>query len=122
METKCQKCGAPANTDQAFCSKCGAVIGMSDTEQKRGDDWNLAATMVGQKLPPPSSAAANPTVMRPAYTGSPAPTPPAQTPQWTPPPPPARTSNAMLLAIIGFVAVLLIGGLLILLFYLNSQG
>jgi len=38
------------------------------------------------------------------------------------PPQPARGSNATLLAVIGFVGVLIIGGLLILLFYLNSQG
>jgi hypothetical protein len=36
---------------------------------------------------------------------------------------PARKgSNAVLLALIGFVAVPLVGGLLILLLYLNSQG
>jgi hypothetical protein len=120
MEMRCQKCGSAVTADQAFCSKCGAVVGMSDAGQNQGDDWNLAATMVGKKLPPrptSSAAAAQPArasahAAQPAYT----PAPDAVTPQ------PARGSNATLLAVIGFVVVLIIGGLLILLFYLNSQG
>ncbi|MBC7932014.1 MAG: zinc ribbon domain-containing protein [Rubrivivax sp.] len=125
---RCQKCSASVNADQAFCSKCGAVVGMSDTDQKGGDEWNMAATMVGKKMPIPESS--RPTVVRQAPPADiPRPTPPPQeayTPSPQPPTPmpqPARSSsNAMLLAIIGLVAVLLIGGLLALLFYLNSQG
>lgn len=128
MEMRCQKCNASVNADQAFCSKCGAVVGMSDTDQKGGDEWNMAATMVGKKMPIPESS--RPTVVRQAPpVDAPRPAPPPQqayTPSPQPPTPmpqPARSSsNAMLLAIIGLVAVLLIGGLLALLFWLNSQG
>lgn len=128
MEMRCQKCNAPVNADQAFCSKCGAVVGMSDTAQK-GDEWNMAATMVGKKIPIPESS--RPSVVKqspPADAPRPAPPPqhaytPAPQQPPTPQPQPARSSsNAMLLAVIGLVAVLLIGGLLALLFYLNSQG
>ncbi len=112
METSCQKCGAALAADQAFCSKCGAVVGMGDAGQNPATEWNLAATMVGKKMPPtppprptPSSAAAH----TPAGEVSAQPTP-------------ARGFSPTLLAVIGFVVVLLIGGLLILLFYLNSHG
>lgn len=112
METSCQKCGAALAADQAFCSKCGAVVGMGDAGQNPATEWNLAATMVGKKMPPtppprptPSSAAAR----TPADEVSAQPTP-------------ARGFSPTLLAVIGFVVVLLIGGLLILLFYLNSHG
>lgn len=126
MEMRCQKCNASVNADQAFCSKCGAVVGMSDTSQKSGGEWDMAATMVGKKMPPPESS--RPTVVRQAPSFENArPAPPPQqaytpTPQPpTPAPQPARSgSNAMLLAIIGLVAVLLIGCLLGLLFWLNS--
>ncbi|HYH86436.1 MAG TPA: zinc ribbon domain-containing protein [Pyrinomonadaceae bacterium] len=129
MEMRCQKCGASVNADQAFCSKCGAVVGMSDTAQK-GDEWDMAATMVGKKMPIPESS--KPTVVRKAMPDSPRPTPPPQQ-AYTPSQPPQQPqqpyqqpassgSNAMLLAVVGLVAVLLIGALLALLFYLNSQG
>ena len=127
MEMRCQKCGSSVNADQAFCSKCGAVVGMSDTAQKGGDEWNMAATMVGKKMPLPE--ASRPSAVRPSPQPENAQPPPpprqsyAPSPQPSVPmPAPARSSNAMLLAIIGLVAVLLIGGLLALLFYLNSQG
>jgi hypothetical protein len=133
MEMRCQKCDALVSADQAFCSKCGAVVGMSDTAQKEGDEWNMAATMVGKKMPipqppRPTPESSRPTAVRQTPTPDNArPAPPPQhayTPSQQPPTPtPARSgSNAMLLAIIGLVAVLLIGGLLALLFYLNSQG
>jgi hypothetical protein len=129
MEMRCQKCGSSVNADQAFCSKCGAVVGMSDTAQQSGDEWNMAATMVGKKMPLPESS--RPAVVRQSVPDAPRPAPPPQQ-QYTPsqpqqPPPYAQpaassNSNAMLLAVIGLVAVLLIGALLALLFYLNSQG
>src|SRR5689334_22654445 len=63
MQTTCHKCGNPVSADQAFCSKCGAVVGMSDTAQG-GEEWNMAATMVGKSLPTtparPSAAAPQP--------------------------------------------------------------
>lgn len=119
METSCQKCGAALAADQAFCSKCGAVVGMGDAGQNQGGDWNLAATMVGKKLPTaprptPSGAAA-----QPARSSAAARTPSEEASAQTTP---ARGFSPTLLAVIGFVVVLVIGGLLILLFYMNSQG
>jgi len=108
METRCQKCGATVNADQAFCPRCGAVVGMSGAAPRRDQGWDMAATVVGQQLPP--TARPRPSAERPAHAAhagdAPAP----------------KSGNAVLLAVIGFVAVLLIGGLLILLLYLNSQG
>ena len=109
METRCQKCGAGVGADQAFCPRCGAVVGMSGAAAPRRDEgWDMAATMVGQQLPP-ASARPRAAAERPAHA-TPAPTPAP------------KRGNAVLLAVIGFVAVLLIGGLLLLLLYLNSQG
>ncbi|PYT02259.1 MAG: hypothetical protein DMF65_07000 [Acidobacteria bacterium] len=132
MELKCQKCGASVTSDQAFCPKCGAVVGMSDAAQNRGGEWDMAATMVGKQMPttppprpstPPSRPASRPSTAAAAATParSSADAPAHSTPSRAPEPA-RRGSNTVLLAIIGFVAVLLIGGLLILLFYLNSQG
>ena len=122
MELQCQKCGASVPSDQAFCPRCGAVVGMSDTSQESGGEWNMAATMVGKKLPttPPPRPAPRPTAPtpQPTYQNAPA-TYPAQP---APVQQPARGSNTVLLAVVGFVAVLLIGGLLVLLLYLNMQG
>jgi len=120
METSCQKCGAALTADQAFCSKCGAVVGMGDAGQNQGGDWNLAATMVGKKLPanktphPTSSGAAAQPARSSAAPRTPAAGGAAQ-------PAPSRGVSPTLLAVIGFVVVLVIGGLLILLFYMNSH-
>src|SRR5437763_8546475 len=129
MELKCQKCDASVNADQAFCPKCGAVVGMSDAAQNRGGEWDMAATMVGKQMPttPPPRPSTPP---KPAPRPSAAAAKPARSSSHAPAhstpshvPEPARSgSNTVLLAVIGFVAVLLIGGLLIFLFYLNSQG
>jgi hypothetical protein len=111
METRCQKCDGPVSAEEAFCPRCGAVQGMADAGASRGEGWDLAATVVGQQLPtapPPRPSAAQAT--RAANQTEAA---SAQV---------ARRGNTVLLAVIGFVAVLLIGGLLILLLYLNSQG
>lgn len=122
MELQCQKCGASVSSDQAFCPRCGAVVGMADTSQESGGEWNMAATMVGKKLPttPPPRPAPRPTpqTSQPSYPSAPAPYPsqPAPVEQT------ARGSNTVLLAVIGFVAVLIIGGLLILLLYMSMQG
>lgn len=128
MQQSCQKCGAEVNPEQAFCSKCGAVVGMGDADaRKGGDEWDMASTFVSKK---PGAAPAH----RPGATGErarsvsaersanpPAPAAP-QAPTPAPAPVPARGGNTMLYALIGFVAVLIAGGLLILLFYLNSRG
>ena len=107
METRCQKCGEAVVAGQAFCPKCGAVVGMSDAAApRRGEGWDMAATVVGQQLPP---SRPRPSTERPSHAAQGAPAP-------------VKGGNAVLLAVIGFVAVLLIGGLLILLLYLNSQG
>ncbi|MDT5158785.1 MAG: hypothetical protein QOC99_3560 [Acidobacteriota bacterium] len=115
METRCQKCGASGSADQAFCSKCGAVVGMSDAGQRHGEGWDLAATVVGQKLPPMSQPTRSPAAAEATHAAR---TDAAQVQI----PQAARGGNTILLVVIGFVAVLLIGGLLILLLYLNSQG
>jgi hypothetical protein len=109
METRCQKCGAVLGADQAFCPKCGAVVGMSDAAPRRGEGWDMAATMVGQQLPPPATRP-RPSAERASLAAQ------------TPAAPAPKGGNAVLLAVIGFVAVLAIGGLVVLLLYLNSQG
>jgi hypothetical protein len=121
MEQTCQKCGATVNAEQAFCSKCGAVVGMSEATRRGGDEWDMASTFVSRKsgtapLPqrPPATAESElPTALDapgPAHTDAPA-TGPAR-----------GGNNTMVYAVVGFVVVLLVGGLLILLFYLNSKG
>lgn len=125
MQQTCQKCGAEVNPEQAFCSKCGAVVGMGDAgARKGGDEWDMASTFVSKK---PGTAPLH----RPGATGErarpvtadraappAAPAPATTTPATTP----ARGKNTMLFALIGFVAVLIVGVLLILLFYMNSKG
>ncbi len=106
METRCQKCGAAVGAEQAFCPKCGAVVGMSGAAPRRDEGWDMAATVVGQQ--PPATARPRPSAERAALPAQPAPA--------------RKGGNTVLLAVIGFVAVLAIGGLLILLLYLNSQG
>ena len=106
MEQRCQKCGAAVAAEQAFCPACGAVIGMNLGTTQAGGGWDLASTLVGKQVPsaPPRASAE-----RRAH----------QTRPEAPPPPAPRKSNALLLAVIGFVAVLLIGGLVVLLLYLK---
>jgi hypothetical protein len=107
MEQRCQKCGESVGAEQAFCPACGAVIGMNLGSTQVGGGWDMASTMVGKKVPttPPRSSAerrAHPT-----------------RPEAPPPPPAPRKSNTVLLAVIGFLAVLLVGGLVI---YLLTRG
>ena len=110
MESRCQKCGAGLAADQAFCPKCGAVVGMSGADaQSRDEGWDMASTMMAQQSPP--SAPRRPTAERAAQAAR----PDAEAA------PPAPRGNSVLLAVIGFVAVLLVG-LLVLLLYLNAQG
>ena len=121
METRCQKCGAPVGGEQAFCPRCGAVVGMADAGASRDEGWDMAATMVGQKLPPAPTPAPTPRHAQPQ------PQPPQPSPAGHPAgvsaqAPAARGGYTVLLAVIGFVAVLLIVGLALLLLYLNSQG
>src|SRR5215216_1669348 len=112
MEKRCQKCDSPVGAEQAFCATCGAVIGMNLGTTQAGGGWDLASTVVGpQSSTPPQRS----TGERRASPTRP------EAPQPQPAPAP-RKSNSVLLAIIGFVAVLLIGGLVVLLLYLNSQG
>jgi hypothetical protein len=111
MEKRCQKCDSPVGAEQAFCATCGAVIGMNLGKTQSGGGWDLASTVVGQ--PHPSKSPRASAERRAQQTR----------PEAAPPPTPApRTGNTFLLAVIGFVAVLLMGGLVMLLLYLNSQG
>jgi hypothetical protein len=111
METRCQRCGTPAASDQAFCGRCGAVLGMVD-DRSADASPELAATMVGAKLPPTPPAQRPAT--RPPSAHRPAAPPPA--PQAT-----ARGSNTLILVAVGFVVVLLLGTL-VLLFFLLGRG
>ena len=111
MEKRCQKCGSPVGAEQAFCATCGAVIGMNLGKTQAGGGWDLASTLIGQHASTPPQRSTAERRARPSR------------PEAAPPPPPApRKGNTMLLAVIGFVAVLLIGGLVLLLLYLNSKG
>ena len=109
MEKRCQKCDSPVGAEQAFCATCGAVIGMSDAAPRADGGWDLDSTVVG----PHSSTPPRSTGERRAHPSR---------PEAAAPPPAPRKGNSVLLAVIGFVAVLLIGGLVVLLLYLNSQG
>jgi uncharacterized Zn finger protein (UPF0148 family) len=110
MEKRCHKCGSPVGAEQAFCPTCGAVIGMELGTTQAGSGWDLASTVVGQRQPgtPPRASAE-----RRAHQSR---------PEAPAPRPAPRKGNPVLLAVIGFVAVLLISGLVILLLYLNSKG
>lgn len=109
MEKRCHKCSSPVGAEQAFCPTCGAVIGMSDAAPRADGGWDLASTVVGPHSSTPPRASAE----RRAHQTR---------PESAPPQPAPRKSNTMLLALIGFVAVLLIAGLVVLLLYLNQQG
>ena len=118
MEKRCHKCDSPVGAEQAFCPTCGAVIGMSEEEAAPRADggWDMASTVVGPQQP---GAPQRSTAERRTHPTRPEAAPPtaAASPQPAP-----RKGNTMLLALIGFVAVLLIGGLVVLLLYLNSKG
>ena len=115
MDNKCHKCGAPAAAGEPFCGRCGAVVGMRDAAPKPDESSpNFAATVVG-KIPParrPTSPGITKERAAPA-------TPPAP-----PRPGPAKAGggSSTRYAVIGFVAVLLVGGLILLLLWLNSGG
>jgi hypothetical protein len=108
MEKRCHKCDSPVGAEQAFCATCGAVIGMNLGATQAGGGWDLASTVVGQHASTPPQRS---TAERRAHSTRPE----APAPQ----PPPRKGNNTLLLAVIGFVAVLLIGSLVILLLYLN---
>ena len=117
MEKRCHKCDAPVGAEQAFCATCGAVIGMNLGATQAGGGWDLASTVVGphSSTPPQRS-----TGERRAHPSRPEAAPPKPAPPA--PPAPQKGGNSLVLAVIGFVAVLLIGCLVILLLYLNSKG
>ena len=123
MAMTCKKCGTPATEDQAFCAKCGAVLGMNTAPPPSTDEPNFAATIVGGGFkPPPRPPAPTPKERAPV---APAPAPPPPTPRPEPPRPVTGTStagaggssNTILFVIIGFIAVLLLGGLALVLLY-----
>ncbi|HEX8335635.1 MAG TPA: zinc-ribbon domain-containing protein, partial [Pyrinomonadaceae bacterium] len=98
MEKGCHECGSPVGAEQAFCPKCGAVIGMNPATAEVDDGWDMASTMMGRRAPaaPPPRASAE----RRAQPDGPE----AATPR-----PAGRGGKTMLLAVLGFVAVLLVG-------------
>ena len=114
MEKRCHKCDSPVGAEQAFCATCGAVIGMNLGATQAGSGWDMASTLVGPHTSTPPQRS---TAERRAHPGRPESAPPRP-----PQPAPQKGGNSLLLAVIGFVAVLLIGGLVVLLLYLNSQG
>lgn len=109
MGTRCEKCGAPVDAEQAFCPRCGAVVGMAAAAPGGDEGWDLPTTAVGRKPPPARST-------RPSAGRTPA-TVRVDAAQARP----RAGGKTLLLAVIVFVAVLLIGGLLVML-YLNSQA
>jgi hypothetical protein len=115
MEKRCHKCDSPVGAEQAFCPTCGAVIGMSEAAPRADGGWDLASTVVGQQQ---SGTPQRSTAERRTHPTRPEAAPPQSAPPQSAP----RKSSSMLLALIGFVAVLLIGGLVLLLLYLNSKG
>jgi hypothetical protein len=127
MEQSCQKCGAAVNAEQAFCPKCGAVVGMDDAARVGRDEWDMASTFVSKKpgtapLPRrPTGEHARPVTGERALHADAAPAP-AQPAAPAATRPASGGNNTLLFALIGFVAVLIVGGLLIFLFVLNSKG
>jgi hypothetical protein len=136
MKTLCDGCGSPVGAEQAFCPRCGAVIGMADAGEQSDEGWNMQTTMVGPKrpkpTPPPAPAQVPPAAPIQVPPAAPAQAPegaqsvtamdaakpavvPGAAPRAAEPARASRGVNKVLLAVIGFVAVLLIGGLLLLL-------
>jgi hypothetical protein len=111
MEKRCQKCDSPVGAEQAFCATCGAVIGMNLGKTQAGGGWDLASTLVGPHASTPPQRSTGERRVQPSQPEGP-----------KPPPAPQKGGNSLLLAVIGFVAVLLIGCLVMLLLYLNSKG
>ena len=135
MATTCKKCGATATGDQAFCPKCGAVIGM-EAAPNPDPPPNLAATVVGQRFnvpkPKPTPPPAPPAPTKPSSASAEGAGGPAPRPE---PPRDAGAarhavvaadgksgSKLVLLVVAGFIAVMLIGGLLLVLLYLYFGG
>lgn len=109
MEKKCGKCGSLLKDGHAFCTKCGAVVGMSDARREDDPSPNMAATMIGQKLPVPPPRRERSPVVR-SHEGGAAARP--QHASSTPLERPARRGNTLLYIVLGFTAVFIIGGLL----------
>jgi len=99
---------------------------MGDSEKRAGEEWDLASTFVSKKpgtAPLPHRPPATADRELPSAINAPSPArPDAPAPVSVPASAPARGNNTMRYAIVGFFVVLLIGGLLILLFFLNSRG
>jgi len=117
MDNKCHKCGAPVAAGEPFCGRCGAVVGMRDAAPKPDQSSpNFAATIVG-KVPP----ARRPT--SPGITKE-RPSPETEAAPARPSPETAKAGggSSTRYAVIGFVAVLVVGGLILLLLWLNSGG
>lgn len=118
MENKCHKCGAPVGAGEPFCGRCGAVVGMRDAAPKPDQSSpDFAATVIGKQPPtkrrPTSPGITKERTLPPEVAAPTGPRPEA---------PGAGGGSSARHAVIGFVAVLLVGGLLLLLLWLNSGG
>lgn len=127
MEIKCQGCGNAVTDAQAFCPRCGAVIApegsLPPRPQQDRSSPDFAATIIGQKFnvppaPPPKKPAVQPPVARAQPRGDAPPAAPARPAHDHPTaPPPATKNSPALFIVIGFFAVLLVGGLVAFLIY-----
>ena len=142
METRCNDCDSPVGAEQAFCPRCGAVIGMTGAGERSDEGWNLESTIIGKKpvtqperpaprpepqqaptparaksheAPRPATAKGAPVTAEVPGPAKQAPAQVATTQNAAEKTPSSRGVNTLLLAVIGVVAVLLIGGLLLLL-------
>lgn len=118
MENKCHKCGAPVAAGEPFCGRCGAVVGMRDAAPKPDQSSpDFAATIIGKqpaaKRRPTSPGVTKERTLPPEAAAPPRPRPEA---------PGAGGGSSTSYAVIGFVAVLLLGGLILLLLWFNSGG
>ena len=82
---KCQKCGASVSEEQAFCQNCGSAMDAGRASTRQDASWDMASTVVGQKIPPMTATPAKP-------AGNVAPPPPAK-PAGSVPPPSHNTAS-----------------------------
>ena len=119
MEVKCRKCGSAVPSDIAFCPECGAVMAERAEDQ---DDDGAPTQFASTLMPGHEQMEANRAPSRPAAKTSAkeTPKPPAAKPPAAAPPRAAAVtsqakvrSRSSVYIVLGLVAVVLLGGLLI---------